>query len=82
MPLTAYVSNAMGNGIRADGLLQRFQLTVWPDTPRKWEYVDELLSFLFVIIVPLLSYDEPNVSLIQNPRFVRLSLTGHWRGPG
>ncbi len=35
------------------------------------------LSFCFVIIVPLLSYDEPNVSLIQTPRFVRLSLMGH-----
>jgi hypothetical protein len=37
----------------------------------------EALSFLFFIIVPLLSYDEPNVSLIQTARFVRLSLTGH-----
>jgi hypothetical protein len=35
------------------------------------------LSFFFVIIVPLLSYDEPNVSLIQNPSFVRLSLTAN-----
>lgn len=43
-PLTAYVSDAMGNGIRADGLLQRFQLIVWPDAPHKWEYVDELLN--------------------------------------
>ncbi len=43
-PLTAYVSDAMGNGIRADGLLQRFQLMVWPDAPQKWEYVDELLN--------------------------------------
>jgi len=30
-----------------------------------------------LIIVPLLSYDEPNVSLIQTPRSVQLSLTGH-----
>jgi len=43
-PLTAYVSDAMGNGTRADGLLQRFQLLVWPDAPKKWEYVDELLN--------------------------------------
>jgi hypothetical protein len=35
------------------------------------------LSFFLVIIVPLLSYDEPKVSLIQTPRSVRLSLTGH-----
>jgi hypothetical protein len=43
-PLTAYVSDAMGNSVRADGLLQRFQMMVWPDPPDKWEYVDELLN--------------------------------------
>ena len=31
----------------------------------------------WAIIVPLLSYDESKVSLIQTPRLVRLSLTGH-----
>jgi len=35
------------------------------------------LSFLIVIIVPILSYDEPKVSLIQTPSFVRLSLAAN-----
>ena len=35
------------------------------------------LSFFFVIIVPLLSYDEPNVSLIQTTQLVRVLLTGN-----
>jgi hypothetical protein len=35
------------------------------------------LSFLLRITVPLRSYDEPNVSLIQTPRLVRLSLTAN-----
>ncbi len=35
------------------------------------------LSFCFVIIVPLLSYDELKVSLIQTTQFVRLSLTAN-----
>jgi len=35
------------------------------------------LSFLFVIIVPLLSYDELKHSLIQTPCFVQLSLTAN-----
>jgi len=35
------------------------------------------LSFLFVIIVPLRSYDEPKVSLIQTTQLVRVSLTGN-----
>src|SRR5210317_186871 len=35
------------------------------------------LSFFFVIIVPLLSYDEPKVSLIQTTQLVRVSLTGN-----
>ncbi|GAH11437.1 unnamed protein product, partial [marine sediment metagenome] len=43
-PLTAYVSDAMGSSHRADGLLQRFQMMVWPDPSQKWEYVDELLN--------------------------------------
>ena len=34
-------------------------------------------AFLFVIIVPLLSYDEPNAALIQIPCFVQLSLTAN-----
>jgi len=35
------------------------------------------LSFLFVIIVPLLSYDELKHSLIQTPCFVQLLLTAN-----
>jgi hypothetical protein len=35
------------------------------------------LSFFVVIIVPLLSYDEPNVSLIQTTQLVRVLLTGN-----
>lgn len=37
-PLEKYVRGTF-NGDRADGLLQRFQLAVWPDTPA-FEYVD------------------------------------------
>jgi putative DNA primase/helicase len=37
-PLTRYVRGAF-SGERADGLLQRFQLSVWPD-PETFEYVD------------------------------------------
>jgi hypothetical protein len=35
------------------------------------------LSFFLVIIVPLQSYDEPNVSLIQTTQLVRVSLTAN-----
>lgn len=38
--LSAYVSSACGGGLDADGLLQRFQLAVWPDAPSDYEYVD------------------------------------------
>ena len=37
-PLERYVRGAF-SGERADGLLQRFQLAVWPDAPA-FEYVD------------------------------------------
>ena len=35
-----YVSGAVDGGYAADGLLQRFQLLVWPDFGRKWQLVD------------------------------------------
>jgi putative DNA primase/helicase len=39
-PLDRYVRGAL-SGVRADGLLQRFQLAVWPDTTA-YAYVDRL----------------------------------------
>lgn len=39
-PLAEYVREAARNGSGADGLLQRFQLLVWPDDPKDWHNVD------------------------------------------
>ncbi len=39
-PLASYVREAAGDGRGADGLLQRFQLLVWPDEPADWRNVD------------------------------------------
>lgn len=39
-PLAQYVMDASRNGSGADGLLQRFQLLVWPDDPKDWSNVD------------------------------------------
>jgi putative DNA primase/helicase len=41
-PLGLYVHQATGGGEGDDGLLQRFQLLVWPDVPRTWEKVDRV----------------------------------------
>jgi putative DNA primase/helicase len=38
--LRSYLAPALGDGPGNDGLLQRFQLLVWPDAPAKWAYVD------------------------------------------
>lgn len=38
--LQAYLADALRNGPTNDGLIQRFQLCVWPDLPRTWKYVD------------------------------------------
>jgi hypothetical protein len=38
--LRAYVAGAMENGRGADGLLQRFQVLVWPDSIPRWKNVD------------------------------------------
>ena len=38
--LRSYVSDALQDGASNDGLMQRFQLLVWPDIPADWRYVD------------------------------------------
>src|SRR5829696_4184667 len=39
-PLSNYIYQAVQGEQGADGLLQRFQLTVWPDPPKTWRNVD------------------------------------------
>lgn len=39
-PLLKYLSAAVNGGIGDDGLLQRFQLIVWPEVAEEWEPVD------------------------------------------
>jgi putative DNA primase/helicase len=38
--LRSYLADALKDGPSNDGLIQRFQLLVWPDTDPDWEYVD------------------------------------------
>ena len=38
--LQSYINGALAGGIDDDGLLQRFQLTVWPEVPAEWENID------------------------------------------
>ncbi len=38
--LRSYLADALHDGPSNDGLIQRFQLMVWPDTGLAWEYVD------------------------------------------
>ncbi len=39
-PLREYLKRASGGGRGADGLVQRFQLAVWPDVTGEWSHVD------------------------------------------
>jgi putative DNA primase/helicase len=39
-PLSAYLAEALRGGAGDDGLLQRFQVAVWPDPPAAWRNVD------------------------------------------
>ena len=39
-PLSDYLRQAVRSGVGDDGLLQRFQLAVWPDTSKEWQNVD------------------------------------------
>jgi putative DNA primase/helicase len=38
--ISEYLSQAIRGGRRDDGLMQRFRLLVWPDTPGEWRHVD------------------------------------------
>jgi putative DNA primase/helicase len=38
--LRSYLVDALQDGPSNDGLIQRFQVLVWPDPPRNWRYVD------------------------------------------
>jgi hypothetical protein len=40
-PLLAYLRSAVAGGVADDGLIQRFQLSVWPDVSKEWRNVDE-----------------------------------------
>jgi putative DNA primase/helicase len=40
--LRAYLADALRDGPTNDGLIQRFQLLVWPDTMKDWRYQDRL----------------------------------------
>jgi hypothetical protein len=41
-PLRAYTADVLRDGPTNDGLIQRFQLLVWPDTKKSWTYQDRL----------------------------------------
>ena len=41
-PLGTYLHEAIRGGTGDDGLMQRFQLSVWPDDPGDWRVVDRL----------------------------------------
>lgn len=38
--LRSYLAEALADGPSNDGLIQRFQILVWPDTGAEWKYVD------------------------------------------
>jgi putative DNA primase/helicase len=41
-PLANYLRASLGGGVGDDGLMQRFQLAVFPDPPKTWRNVDRL----------------------------------------
>lgn len=45
--LRSYLVDALADGPSNDGLIQRFQLLVWPDTPAEWNYIDRTPNAAF-----------------------------------
>jgi putative DNA primase/helicase len=48
--LRSYLIDALQDGPSNDGLIQRFQVLVWPDPPRAWRYVDRPPSKNHIVI--------------------------------
>ena len=44
-PLAAYINDARKQGVADDGLIQRFQVLVWPEISTKWTKVDRAPDF-------------------------------------
>ena len=38
--LRSYLAEALADGPANDGLIQRFQVVVWPDFPKRWQLID------------------------------------------
>jgi putative DNA primase/helicase len=49
--LRSYLTDTLKGGPTDDGLIQRFQLMVWPDIPSKWVLVDRAPSLLALNMV-------------------------------
>lgn len=70
-PLSQYISSTLKGGVGDDGLLQRFQIMVWPDPITQWELVDgidihELEKPIFQIFefLDTLSFNEEGEPVI------------------
>ena len=42
--IMAYIAPALRGGAADDGMIQRFGLTVWPDMPSEWKFVERSLN--------------------------------------
>jgi putative DNA primase/helicase len=75
-PLSRYVHDAGQGTVDDDGLLQRFQMLVWPDQPKGWENIDrapdrearDRVTMIFSV-ADALRYEEPEDAAIPYIRF-------------
>lgn len=70
-PLSSYVYQATKGGVGDDGLLQRFQLTVWPDAPKEWVNIDrwpdtEAKKRAYEIFKRIDSYEHPSNLIVSD----------------
>lgn len=68
--LAEYVSGAVRGGSGDDGLVQRFQLAVWPDCPTRWRNVDrwpdsDAKRIAFEVVCRLDDLNAANVGAVR-----------------
>jgi hypothetical protein len=66
--LRTYLQDALQDGPADDGLIQRFQILVWPDEPKEWKLIDrmpnaeaEAKAWLVFERLAAISADEPRL---------------------
>jgi putative DNA primase/helicase len=85
--LHSYLVDALLDGPDNDGLIQRFQVIVWPDMKPDWKYIDrnpdrnaeERAAHVFRVLVRLTQTTRFGSALVRMPKSYSLNFYRSWK---